>query len=134
MSPRPGPYDGGDDAVILAPSGRATVKRYSPTFYRDLGKDFPDFTGHVLVQRFRFDGAWGNWERHPHGDEYVYLLSGDTDFVLWQEGREEVLRIDRPGSYVVVPQNVWHTARPHAPTEMLFITPGKGTEHTDKPE
>lgn len=134
MNPKPGPHDGAENPVIFAPTGRATVKSYSPTFYRDLGKDFPDFTGHVLVQRHGFDKPWGSWERHPHGDEYVYLLSGDTDFILWRDGEEEVLRVNTPGSYVVVPQNVWHTARPHAPTQMLFVTPGKDTENATEPE
>lgn len=133
MSPRPGPHDGANDAVIFAPSGAATVKPYSPTFYQELGTDFPDFAGHFLVQRFSFDAPWGSWERHPKGDEYVYLLSGDTDFVLWQDGRESVLRVSEPGSFVVVPRGIWHTARPHQPTTMLFVTPGEGTDHTAKP-
>lgn len=133
MSPKPGPYDGGNDAVIFAPSGRATVKRQSPGFYEELGTEFPDFTGHVLIQRYGFDAPWTGWERHPKGDEYVYLLKGDTDLVLWRDGREEIVRLSEPGTYAVVPQNTWHTARPHAPTEMLFVTPGEGTEHVAHP-
>ena len=133
MSPRPGPHDSGATATILAPDGTATVKTVSPAFYQELDSEFDGFAGHVLVQRHAFDAAWQAWERHPAGDEYVYLIAGDVDFVLWREGREEIVRISLPGSYVVVPRGVWHTARPHAPTTMLFITPGEGTDHTETP-
>ena len=134
MSPKPGPHDGGAHPVVLAPSGAATVMTMSPGFYGALERDFPDFRGHVLIQRHGFDAPWPTWERHPEGDEYVYLLSGDADFVLWRDGREEIVRIDRPGSYVVVPRNTWHTARPHAPTVMLFVTPGEGTVNAETPQ
>lgn len=133
MSPKHGPHDAGTVATIFAPSGAATVKSMSPAFYDELTREFPDFTGHVLIQRYGFDTPWTTWERHPRGDEYVYLLSGDTDFVLWREGREEIIRVNEPGSYVIVPQGVWHTARPHASTVMLFVTPGQDTENVEKP-
>ncbi len=133
MSPKPGPHDAGDTATVLAPDGTATVKTMSPGFYEELDREFGDFAGHAVIMRYGFDADWPGWERHPHGDEYVYLLSGDTDFVLWRDGAEEVLRVNAPGSYVVVPRGVWHTARPHAPTTMLFVTPGQGTEHTERP-
>lgn len=133
MSPKPGPHDAGGTAAIIAPDGAATVKAFSPTFYEDLDREFGDFAGHVLIQRYGFDTPWPTWERHPKGDEYVYLLSGDTDFVLWREGVEEIVRVNEPGSYVIVPRGVWHTARPHAPTVMLFVTPGEGTENVETP-
>lgn len=133
MNQSPGPYDSGTDAVILGPSGKATVKRFSPGFYEELGHEFPDFTAHVLIQRFAFEAPWPTWERHPKGDEYVYLLSGDVDFVLWQDGREAVTRVSEPGAFVIVPRNTWHTARPHKPTAMLFVTPGQDTENAARP-
>lgn len=133
MSPKPGPHDAGATATIFAPAGAATVKAFSPAFYEELDREFGDFAGHMLIQRYTFDTPWPTWEMHPKGDEYVYLLSGDTDFVLWVDGKEEVVRINQPGSYVIVPQGVWHTARPHGPTSMLFVTPGEGTENVEKP-
>ena len=133
MPIEPGPHDGGENAVIFAPSDAATVKAMTPAFYGELDAEFPDFGGHVLIQRYSFEKPWGTWERHPKGDEYVYLISGDTDFVLWQDDREVTVRVDKPGSFVVVPQNTWHTARPHAPTTMLFVTPGQDTENAERP-
>jgi quercetin dioxygenase-like cupin family protein len=49
--------------------------------------------------------------------------------VLEESGRERVVHLTEPGSYVLVPMNVWHTARTDAPATMLFLTPGSGTEH-----
>jgi quercetin dioxygenase-like cupin family protein len=133
MNSRPGPYDGGTDTVIFQPSGAATVKTMSPTFYEEMEQEFPDFAGHMLIQRYAFTQPWPTWERHPKGDEYVYLLSGDADLVLWQDGQEIVTRVSEPGTYVIVPRDTWHTARPHKPTTMLFVTPGEGTENVEHP-
>lgn len=76
----------------------------------------------------------GVWEIHPQGDEFVLLLSGDTGFVL-HDGTKEVgrVRIDQPGDYVMVPKGHWHTTSPHAPTSMLFVTPGDGTVNANEP-
>ncbi len=60
---------------------------------------------------------------HPNVDETVILQEGDIDFVLWQEGRETVLNLSQPGSYVVVPRGIWHTARPRKEISLMFFTP-----------
>jgi len=123
----PGPHDLNAVRFILGPDGSGRNKTVGPEFYAELGAEYPDFSGHVLIQSFTFDERWPTWEVHPRGDEWVYLLEGDTDFIFWQDGDERTVRVDRPGSYVVVPRGTWHTARPHAPTTMLFVTPGEGT-------
>ena len=82
----------------------------------------------MLISQHAFDEAWPTWEIHPKGDELVLLLSGDTDLVLSNpDGSETVIRVSGQGDYVVVPKGTWHTARPHAPTSLLFMTPGEGT-------
>ena len=134
MAESPGPHLIDDVRLIMGPDGTATTKAVTNTFYSELDADFGDFRGHTLVQRFGFSEAWPTWEMHPEGDEFVYLLEGDTDFVLWQDGAESVVRISEPGSYVVVPKGAWHTARPHTHTVMLFVTPGAGTLNATEPE
>ena len=134
MATEPGPYSINDVRLIMAPDGTAHTKLVSDTFYPELDQDFGDFKGHLLVQRFEFSDAWPTWEMHPEGDEFVYLLEGDTDFVLWENGAERVVRVSDPMSYVVVPKGVWHTARPHARTAMLFVTPGAGTLNALEPD
>jgi mannose-6-phosphate isomerase-like protein (cupin superfamily) len=57
------------------------------------------------------------------------LLSGVATVVLEESGQERRIRLSEPGAYVLVPRNVWHTARTTLPTTMLFLTPGAGTEH-----
>ena len=86
-----------------------------------LGRDW-------LVSEFVCEGDWGNWEMHPNGDEFVYLLDGDIEFQL--ETIEGVIaqRISGRGA-VVVPRGVWHTAKVFKPSRMFFITMGAGTEH-----
>ena len=68
---------------------------------------------------------------HPKGDEFTYLLFGDVDFVLRTGERETIVRVTEERSYLLVPQGVWHTARPRMPTGMLFVTPGEGTLTAD---
>lgn len=133
MAVSPGPHDLGRTRVILGPDGGVTLKDASPSFYEELDREFGGFAGHLLIQVFSFDAPWPTWEVHPKGDEFVYLLSGDTDFVLHTEAGEKLVRVNEPGTYVMVPKGAWHTARPHAPTTMLFATPGEGTLNAETP-
>ena len=119
--------------MVTGPDGGATPKAVTPAFYEELDREFDGFAGHVLISQHAFAEAWPGWEMHPKGDEIVYLLSGEVDFVLWTGAGERVLRVDRPGSYIVVPKGTWHTARPRGPAGLLFITPGQGTEHARTP-
>ena len=130
----PGPYDMDDHRVVLEPAGAAVPRPVTPDFYAALDREFGDFSGHLLVSRHAFEAAWPTWEMHPAGDEVVYLLSGDVDFVLWEGGRERVVRVSEPGTYVIVPKATWHTARPRVPTILLFLTPGEGTRNAEAPE
>jgi mannose-6-phosphate isomerase-like protein (cupin superfamily) len=74
------------------------------------------------------DATWDSWERHPAGEEVVYLLSGRVDIVQDIDGADHIVEL-RPGDAMINPTNVWHTARVHQPGLALFITPGEGTEH-----
>jgi mannose-6-phosphate isomerase-like protein (cupin superfamily) len=129
----PGPFDITTTRVILGPQGNAIPKTVTPNFYEELDSEFNDFAGHLLISKHEFDEAWPTWEMHPKGDEVVYLLFGDVDFVLWTQEGEKNVRVNQPGSYVVVPKGTWHTARPRMPTGMLFVTPGEGTENAGTP-
>ncbi len=133
MSTLPGPYELEATRLILGPEGNATPKPVTDTFYQELGSDFGSFAGHILISKFDFAEAWPSWEMHPKGDEFVYLLSGDVDFVLWVDGAEKTVHVNQPGCYVVVPKGIWHTARPRTPTSMLFVTPGQDTDHAETP-
>lgn len=82
-----------------------------------------------LVSEFACDADWASWEMHPEGDEFVYLLDGDIEFLLEAaDGSRSAQRLTGRGA-VVVPRGAWHTARVFRPSRMFFITWGAGTEH-----
>ena len=133
MPPDAGPFNLDVTRLVLGSGGEATPKNVSPAFYEELGAEFNPFAGHVLIAQHDCDEPWPTWEMHPKGDEFVYLIEGDVDFVLMREAGEEILRVNEPGTYVVVPQGIWHTARPRKPTKLLFVTPGEGTLNAETP-
>jgi mannose-6-phosphate isomerase-like protein (cupin superfamily) len=114
--------------VVLQPDQSIARVQATPTVFEELDRRFEGFKGRMLISSFSFESSWSSWERHPAGDEVVCLLSGDVQMVLDRGGVEEVIRLREPGSYVVVPKGTWHTARTSVPTQMLFVTPGEGTE------
>ena len=80
-----------------------------------------------LISEYEFASDWPTWEMHPNGDEFVYLLSGSADLLLEQPEGLTTLPL-RGTAAVVVPRGVWHTAKVHAPSRMLHVTLGSGTE------
>jgi len=102
----------------------------SDSFWEELAQGkHPRLDSGRLMSAFTFAEPWASWERHPAGEELVMLLAGEATVVLEQAGREQAVHLAKPGSYVLVPKNVWHTARTRVATTMLFLTPGAGTEH-----
>lgn len=127
------PFDLNQHRAILTPGCDIVCKATSENFYQEIDQEFDQFRGHTLVSQFAFSDPWGVWEMHPQGDELVYLLSGDTDLILRQADGDVRIRISTPGHYVVIPKGTWHTAEPHSPTHMLFVTPGQGTQNLAEP-
>ena len=113
--------------VHIADDGRATTLDVTPTFWQMLAER-DDLQRGLLVSSYRFTGDWSSWERHPHGDELVVQLEGETDFVLEEPDGERTIALRGRGA-LVVPRNVWHTARVRKPSVGLFVTRGEGTEH-----
>lgn len=99
----------------------------------EIDKRFGDFAGRSLISSFTFDEDWPTWEVHPHGDEFVCLLSGNAEMTLALPAGDEVVRLNKPGGFVIVPKGTWHTAKINAPTTMLFVTPGQDTENREQP-
>ena len=129
----PGPHAIETVRAVFTPSGDIRTVPVTPSFYEDLDTRFDGFRGHALVQRYTFAEPWPTWEMHPHGDELVYLLAGDTDFLLWRDGVEHRVHISSAHDFLVVPRGTWHTARPRTMTSLLFVTPGEGTLNAAQP-
>jgi uncharacterized cupin superfamily protein len=62
-------------------------------------------------------------------EEFVGLLSGRVDFILEQNGVENTVHLNAPGTFVLVPRGTWHTSRVYTPSSMLFVTPGEATQN-----
>lgn len=110
--------------------GRAEIVPVSESFWEEMaaGKR-PQLDQGRLMLAFTFSEPCTMWERHPSGEELVMLLSGSATVVLEEAGQERTVHLDNPGAYVLVPNDVWHTAKTSVPTTMLFLTPGAGTVH-----
>jgi oxalate decarboxylase/phosphoglucose isomerase-like protein (cupin superfamily) len=110
--------------------GRASEIPVSASFWEEVatGKH-PEMDQGKLMSAFSFSEPWLTWERHPAGEELVMLLSGAATLVLEEADGERTINLSEPGTFFLIPQNVWHTARTSVPTTMLFLTPGAGTEN-----
>ncbi|MFG6467078.1 cupin domain-containing protein [Roseateles sp. BYS87W] len=101
--------------------GGAAFWAQAPETLDALGRDW-------LVSEFSCEADWPSWEMHPEGEELVYLLEGEVEFVLDLPTGRTVQHLQGRGA-VVVPRGVWHTARVLQPSRMFFITRGVGTQH-----
>jgi hypothetical protein len=130
MSAHPGPYTMNDHYARLRADGSAESIALDASFWQDLavGK-FGDFRNEYLVATQSFSQNWPVWEMHPLGDEIVVLISGSLDFILEKKSGNKILPLREAGAWALVPRGVWHTARVNAPSIMLFITAGEGTQH-----
>src|SRR5215475_11937557 len=55
-----------------------------------------------LLTVFDYETTWSWWERHPVGDELVYVLEGEIDLHLDDGVSTRVLRVC-PGESAIVP-------------------------------
>ncbi|MBL8352800.1 MAG: cupin domain-containing protein [Burkholderiaceae bacterium] len=71
---------------------------------------------------------WGAWECHPEGDEIVIVLEGQGVFIQEIDGGTRRIPVV-PGTTVINPAGVWHTADVELAMKAIFITPCPGTRH-----
>lgn len=114
--------------VVLDDTGNAIPIAVSDRFYQDLEQQFENFKGKRLISYYTFEQDWDSWEMHPAGEEFVCLLSGQVDLILEQDEGEKTVSLNSPGQFILVPRGVWHTAKVHTSSSVLFITPGEGTQ------
>ncbi|WP_111655336.1 cupin domain-containing protein [Isoalcanivorax indicus] len=113
-------------------NGAASTVPVSDAFWSELtAGELQHLNQGRLMSAFTFSAPWPTWERHPAGEELVLLLSGVATMVLDESDQEREVQLSTPGDFVLVPRNIWHTARTQVKTTMLFLTPGEGTEHRE---
>lgn len=71
---------------------------------------------------------WSSWECHTQGDEIVIVLEGQAIFIQLIDGEEQRMAVE-PGSTIINPAGVWHSADVRQPLKAIYITPCPGTEH-----
>jgi mannose-6-phosphate isomerase-like protein (cupin superfamily) len=85
-------------------------------------------TGRILTI-FGYDATWDYQERHPTGDELVYVITGLVDLLVDCGQGERAVRLSS-GAAGVIPVGGWHRLAVHEPCTVLFITPTPAcTEH-----
>ncbi len=73
--------------------------------------------------------SWSTWECHPHGAEIVHVLEGrGTFFQQNDDGTANAMAFE-PGTTLINPPGVWHTADVDSPMRAIYITPCIGTSH-----
>ncbi|MBC3884850.1 cupin domain-containing protein [Undibacterium griseum] len=120
--------------IVLDRSLHAHTAQVQPALYEDLNARFDGFQSCLLIAEYVFDDDWGTWERHPHGDEILYLLSGAAEIHFLAGGRMQKQSLLQPGSAMIIRQACWHTAKVlQGPCRILFVTPGENTENIVSP-
>jgi mannose-6-phosphate isomerase-like protein (cupin superfamily) len=128
MRTNPGAIDPATTYVHLDATGAAQAVPGGDAFWRLPEAQLDAFGRSWLITEWECSTDWANWEMHPNADEFVYLLSGAVELILeLPEGRQTVALHERAA--VIVPRCVWHTARVTAPSRMLHVTMGEGTQH-----
>jgi len=119
--------------MVITPELQATPITVTPNLYQQLDEQFNQFKSCLLVAEYHFKTDWPNWEMHPNGDEILYLVKGEAEFILLCSGEFQRVAFTQAGSTLVIPKGVWHTARTNQECAILFITPGEDTQHCDDP-
>jgi mannose-6-phosphate isomerase-like protein (cupin superfamily) len=110
----------------LDPDRRLSAAPKDASYWSDRNRR--ELTCGHLVTLFRYDTTWDYRERHPDGDEFVFLVDGDADVHLGVADRNTVTLV--PGDGAIVPAGAWHRLTVRAPSTVLFITPVPArTEH-----
>ena len=65
-------------------------------------------------------------ERHPDGDEVLYLISGHVRIVFVADPIDDIEVW--PGQGLVVPRGLWHRVDIIEPSQIVYLTPGPNNE------
>jgi len=114
--------------VHLGATGEAPAVEGGDEFWRLPATELDRKFGGWLVSAYHMTADTRAWERHPSGDELLYLLSGAIDVVLEMDDGERTIEL-RAGSACVVPRGRWHRQIVRSPGDILSMTFGKGTQH-----
>jgi mannose-6-phosphate isomerase-like protein (cupin superfamily) len=107
--------------VHLSPELELGLLRVDDSYWSHLSGR-PELAEGRVLSVFDYDESWTWWERHPVGDELLYVLEGEINFQLDDGVSTRILRV-RAGEGAIVPTGVWHRAEVPTPSRLLFVTP-----------
>ncbi len=82
-----------------------------------------------LLSVFSYAATWDYQERHPIGEELLYVIAGAVDLLVDCGAGERAVHL-AAGDAGIVPAGGWHRLAVHEPCTVLFITPTPArTEH-----
>ena len=113
--------------IHLRPDESARAMEGGPAFWAGIA-DRHDLDQGRLMGSTDQSADWDHWERHPAGEEILTLLSGELEIVLDTDKGEQRAVLE-PGQTFIVPKGIWHRGIVKKPGQLMFITPGAGTEH-----
>ena len=114
----------------LRDDGSALVTDGGDAFWSTLAGR-PELHGGRLLGATAQTKDWSHWEMHPAGDEILILMSGAFGLQIERaDGTIETIEM-RAGSTCVVPRGLWHRGLAREPGQLVFITPGAGTQHRE---
>ena len=113
--------------IHLRPDESALAMEGGPAFWAGIASR-RDLDHGRLMGATTQTADWDHWERHPAGEEILVLLSGEMELVLDDGAQETRARVEA-GQTFIVPKGVWHRAIVTKPGQLMFVTPGAGTEH-----
>jgi mannose-6-phosphate isomerase-like protein (cupin superfamily) len=112
----------------FAPTHGIEAHDVGPQFWSDLSGRRLRLEGRLVGCVHLKQGPLDHWERHPAGDEFLLLLSGALSVVLEESSGQREVPL-KAGEAFVVPAGVWHTFVVAQAGDLVFATPGEGTEH-----
>ena len=113
--------------VHLADGGAATAVPVDERFWAEIGNRTELHDGRLLMAH-DVNADMTHWEMHPAGDELLFLSSGAVTVVLDEPAGERTVALGA-GQVCIVPKGIWHRLSVQMPGRLLFITPGRGTQH-----
>jgi mannose-6-phosphate isomerase-like protein (cupin superfamily) len=108
--------------VHLAQDLSVSPVQIGPSFWNHDGDSIPAMSDGRILCVSDYSATWTWWERHPTGDELVYLISGDAEFLMETDSGSSAVAL-QPGHATVVPTGAWHRAVVRSPSRLLFVTP-----------
>jgi mannose-6-phosphate isomerase-like protein (cupin superfamily) len=112
--------------VHLKDLGQAAKLEVGPDFWETIDQKAELQAGRLLGA-YKLEKDMPHWEMHPAGDELVVALSGEFELVL-QDGRTDHVVELKAGQAYLVPFGAWHRLKVKSAGDVLFVTPGKGTQ------